>query len=573
MRVNSINAAQAYLSSVKREQTNRNLNSSNQIKYNNTFSAQNITFGALPRRFDRVLLMILDGFGLKEGGRKNPFSKVYMPFYESLIKNHDGDTLFRPIEASGTFVGLPPKLAGSSEVGHNNLGAGRMIPQDLMVIDEAIKDRSFRSVKPFLDAMQHVQDNNSTLHLMTLLSDGYVHSSTAHLFELIKMAASRGIKKEKLKVHAFLDGRDVAEGTAPLYIEKTNALLKECGFDSIASFIGMKYPMDRARAWDKTGVAYNLLVNGKAAHEAKTFEEIYERLHTFTTEKGKFLEKDMPPVKLAGFEPIKDGDSVIFTNYRNDRTRQLTDAITQSECTAPFLEGQKRLEDINFVCMTEYDPAYHLPIAFPAKVHSNTLTQTLNDQKFYPWVAAETEKQAHVTFFFDGKKHIRFSDTSYYFPASDHEQLTPKMEAGILKDLVLSWIGRPKSKAMIVNIANPDMIGHEANFEKARDMLELIDSRVLRQIINRTREEDIATIITADHGNIEDLTHGGHTNNPVPFISVLPGLERAIESGKLFLDDAADAAINRVAPSFLDALKGAKTPPVMYDSLFKMKDI
>ena len=147
------------------------------------------------------------------------------------------------------------------------------------------------------------------------------------------------------------------------------------------------------------------------------------------------------------------------------------------------------------------------------------------------------------------------------------------MEAGILKDTVLNWIKRAKSKGMIVNFANPDMIGHEANYEKARDMLELLDTRVLRQIITKAREEDIATIITADHGNIEDLTHGGHTNNPVPFISVLPGMESAIADGSLFLDNAADAAINRVAPSFLDALKGAKTPSVMYDSLFKMKEV
>ena len=532
--------------------------------------SQNITFGALPRRYDKVLLMILDGFGLKEGGRKNPFKDAYMPFFESLIKNDKGDSLFRPIEASGTFVGLPPKLAGSSEVGHNNLGAGRMIPQDLMVIDEAIKDRRFTGIKPFIDVMQHVQDNKSTLHLMTLLSDGYVHSYTSHLYELIKMAASRGI--EKLKVHAFLDGRDVPEGSAINYVKKTNEILRQHGYDEVASFIGMKYPMDRARDWSKTGVAYDLLVNGKAEHHAENFESIYERLHTFTKEEGRFLEKDMPPVILKGFEPIKDGDGVVFTNYRNDRTRQLTDAITQTECTAPFLEGQKRLEDINFVCMTEYDPSYHLPVAFPVQVHSNTLTQTLNDQKFHPWVAAETEKQAHVTFFFDGKKHIRFSDTSYFFPASDHEELTPKMEAGILKDLVLDWIDRAKSKAMVVNFANPDMIGHEANYEKARDMLELIDTRVLRRIISKAREEDIATIITADHGNIEDLTHGGHTNNPVPFISVLPGMESAIANGSLYLDDAADAAINRVAPSFLDALKGAKTPEVMYDSLFKMKN-
>ena len=542
---------------------------STNIKQKTNPKQQNIGFKAVPKQFDKELLIILDGFGVKSGGLKNPFEQARMPFYKSLINNSYGDTLFRPIEASGVYVGLPPKLAGSSEVGHNNLGAGRLIPQDLMIIDEAIKDRRFPAVKPFVDVMEHVKDKNSTLHIMTLLSDGYVHSSTKHLHELIKMASSRHVNN--LKVHAFLDGRDVPEGSAVDYVNATNEVLKHCGYSPIASFIGMKYPMDRARDWNKTKVAYDLLVNGKAEFEASDFKSVYDRLHTFGSEEGKFLEKDMPPVKLKGFIPIQSGDGIIFTNYRNDRTRQLTDALTQKACTAPFLENQKRPEDINFVCMTEYDPSYHLPVAFPAEVHSNTLTQILNDQNFKPWVAAETEKQAHVTFFFDGKKHVRFSNTSYFFPSSDHEKLLPKMEAGTIRDIVLSWIGNKKSKAMIVNFANPDMIGHDANFSKGVKTLNFLD-KILFRIVDIARENKIATLITADHGNIEDMTHGGHTNNPVPFIAVLPGFERYIEKGKVFLDTTKDAAINRVAPTFLDVLKGAKKPDIMYDSLIQMAE-
>lgn len=523
-------------------------------------------FKTVPKQFNKELLIILDGYGIKKGGAKNPFDVARMPFYKSLIHNSYGDTLFRPIEASGSFVGLPAKLAGSSEVGHNNLGAGRMIPQDLMVIDNAIKDRTFHVNKAFKDCMDHVRNNNSTLHLMTLLSDGYVHSSTEHLHELIKMASSRCIPD--LKVHAFLDGRDCLEGTAVDFVARTNKVLEDCGYEKIASFIGMKYPMDRSRNWEKTGVAYNLLVNGKADYQAEKFEDIFEKLHTFKNEPGKFLEKDMPPVILSGFKPIQDNDGVIFTNYRNDRTRQLTDAITQLECSAPFLNEQRRLQNLNFVCMTEYDPSYHLPVAFPAQVHSNTLTQVLNDQKYNPWIAAETEKQAHVTFFFDGKKHVRFSDTSYFFPSSDHQKLHPAMEASTLRDLIMSWMDNKKSKAMVVNFANPDMIGHDNNFQKGVKTLNFLD-RVLFRIVDTARENKIATIITADHGNIEDMTHGGHTSNPVPFIAVLPGFERFIQSGKVFLDDAKDAAINRVAPSFLDLLKGAEKPDVMYDSMIK----
>lgn len=533
-------------------------------------TVSNPAFKEVPRQFNKGLLVVLDGFGLKEGGKKNPFSKATMPFYKSLINNAYGDTLFRPIHASGAYVGLPQNLAGSSEVGHNNLGAGRMVPQDLMVINEAINDRTFSINKAILGAIQHVKERGSTLHLMTLLSDGYVHSATNHLHEIIRLAAHHNV--EDVRVHAFLDGRDVPEGSAPEYVKKTNDVLKQYGYDEIKSFIGMKYPMDRSRKWSHTQRAYELLVDGISDYQAKSFDEIYNKLH-FASSKDSigFLEKDMPPITLEGFKPIKDGDGIIFTNYRNDRTRQLTDAVTQKECTAPFLEGKERLKDINFVCMTEYDPSYHLPVAFPAEVYSNTLTQILNDQNFRPWVAAETEKQAHMTFFFDGKRHIRYSDTSYFFPSSDHSELTPEMEGGTLRDLILSWIKTPKSKAMMVNFANPDMLGHEAKFSKGVKTLNFID-KVLFRLVDTARENKIPTIITADHGNIEDLTHGGHTNNPVPFIAVLPGYEKFIKQGKVFLDKAKDAAISRVAPSFIDILKGAKKPDVMYDSLFKMHE-
>lgn len=521
-------------------------------------------FKAVPKHYDKVLLIILDGFGNKQGGELNPFDKSRMPFYKSLLNNTWGDTLVRNIQASGEHVGLPANLVGSSEVGHNNLGAGRLIPQDLMIIDKAIEDGSFLENKAFLDAMEHAKKNNSTLHLMTLLSDGYVHSSTKHLYELIKMAKINGVKD--LKVHAFLDGRDVEEGSSLGYLDKTNDVLNKYGYGNVVSFIGMKYPMDRSRDWAKTGKAYDLLVNGKADYAAKDFHRIWNTLH----EEEHIKEKDIPAVKLDGFKPIRDGDAVIFTNYRNDRTRQLTDAITQSSCTAPFLENQKRLKDINFVCMTEYDPSYHLPEAFPVQMHSNTLTQVLNDQKFRPFVAAETEKQAHMTFFFDGKKHIRFSDTSYFFPASDHDTLTPEMQGKTIKDLILSWMNNKNSKAMMVNFANADMIGHEQIYSKGVKTLDYLDA-TLQKIVETARKMNIATLITADHGNIEDFTHGGHTNNPVPFIAVLPHSEKYIESKKVFLDEDENAAISRVAPSFLDLLKGAKKPNIMYDSLFKMK--
>lgn len=530
-----------------------------------TPSIQLLSFKSVPKHYDKALLIILDGFGVKNDGMYNPFLMSRMPFYKSLLNNTWGDTLYRPIQASGVHVGLPKDLAGSSEVGHNNLGAGRLIPQDLMVIDKAIEDGSFTKNKVFIDAMNHAKERNSTLHLMTLLSDGYVHSSTTHLYELIKMAKANGV--QDVKVHAFLDGRDVAEGSSMYYIDKTNKVLEENGYNKIVSLIGMKYPMDRARDWGKTQKAYELLVKGQADHETPQYEKLWMKLH----EEQKILEKDFPSIKLENFKPIENGDAVIFTNYRNDRTRQITEAITQPSCTAPFLENEKPLEDVNFVCMTEYDPVFHLPEAFPVMMHSNTLTQVLNDQKCRPFVAAETEKQAHMTFFFDGKKHVRYSDTSYFFPASNHEALTPEMQGKTIRDLISLWMNNKGSKAMLVNFANADMIGHEQNFLKGIKTLDYIDS-TLQKIVEMARKRNIAVLITADHGNIEDFSHGGHTNNPVPFIAVLPKSEKFIESNKLVLDENPDAAISRVAPSFLDLIRGIKKPNVMGESLFVEKD-
>ncbi|MBR1461169.1 hypothetical protein IJ596_06010, partial [bacterium] len=316
---------------------------------------------------------------------------------------------------------------------------------------------------------------------------------------------------------------------------------------------------------------YNLLVHGKAEHEVKTFEEAYNSLHTFSIEKGKFLEKDMPPVKLADFEPIKNGDSVIFTNYRNDRTRQLTDALTQPKCEAHFLKGQERLKDLNFVCMTEYNPDFNLPVAFPVKVEDNTLPDILDKLGCETFFTTERDKQAHLTFFLRGKKEGLLSQSGYNLIPSSKGKLTERMKGGKIKDAIISWITRDDdSRACIANFPNPDIIGHEAIYDKAANTLQILDKRAIKPIVEAARDNEVATIITADHGNIEDLTHGGHTNNPVPFIAILPGLEEEISKGIVYLDDAKDAAISRVAPSFLDIL-GIKPPAEMYDSLFKMK--
>ena len=520
------------------------------IKFEKENSAQqNPSFKAV--KHDKVMMMIYDGFGIAPKLTKNnPFKDAKMPIYKGLKANINGDTIFRTIEAAGVHVGLPAGMVGSSEVGHNNLGAGRLVPQDLMMIDNALNDGSFYSNKTILEAMKNAKQTGKTIHVMGLLSDGGVHSETRHLNAIIKMAHDLGVND--IKVHAFLDGRDVKEGTGIDYVHQTNQVLAENGFSEIASIMGMTLPMDRAKNWEKTSEAFDLLTHGRNYPEVTDiYAELNRQYHNGVED------RNIMPRKTTSYKPISDGDTVIFFNYRPDRAIQITDALTQKNCVAPFLNGKRQPQNLNFVCMSQYKPEFHLPVAFAPEMHRNTLTQIMSENLYRPFICTETEKQAHLTFFFDGKRHINFDGVSSVFLASE-KKFTPPMRLGQIKEYLKLALKDNTTKFILTNFANPDMIGHNGTYEDAVKALEYVD-KVTGELLKLARKLGVAVVGTCDHGNIEDMSQGGHTNNPVPLFTVLPGTEKEIANKEIRFTNDKTMALKDVAPTVLDIV-GVKKP-------------
>lgn len=520
--------------------------------------------------YGKGMLVILDGFGVApEGQKMNPMDDANMPFYKSLVHNLYGDTLYRTIGASGMHVGLRDGVVGNSEAGHNTIGAGREVRQDLVNIDKCIEDGSFFKNPALLKAMNHAKENNSTLHVMGLLSDGYVHSDTKHLDAIIKMAKENDVKD--VRVHAFLDGRDVPEHTGILYVEKTNKKLNEAGYAPIASVVGMFYPMDRAGKFEKTEVAYDLLTGAETYKDSSANGiPIIKKFHTAGNVLGNLQyqydsgieDRNVQPIRTESFKPIDDNDSVIFFNYRPDRARQLAGALThQSACGAKFIREKRPIQNLEFVCMSQYNTNYDLPVAFKPVTHDNTLTQVLAENDFMPFLCTESEKLPHLKFFLDGKRNEHFSGANEVFLSSQKE-FTPEMRLPQIEKQILTNLEEPLTKTIITNFSNGDMIGHTGNYEYGVETLEIMD-RVLYDVITKSRQRNAPVIITADHGNIENMDHNAaHTSNPVPFIVVLPGRQHEIKNGDIRIDMDDSRGLKDVAPSFLKIV-GADIPKEM----------
>lgn len=562
----SYSTSMAY-SQINRTKTNK---VSNPSRTNNspTFTATTYYYN------NGGVYIVLDGFGKDLNpstlAKQNPFDDAKMPFYQSLINNKNGDTLYRLIEASGEYVGLPKGMVGNSEVGHNNLGAGRLVEQDLAVIDRALREGTFFSNEEFLNVMNHVKDKNSTLHITGLLSDGHVHSEIRHMEALVKMARENGVPD--VRVHAFLDGRDVPEGTALKYISEMNKVLEENGYEDIASVIGMKYPMDRDQQWDMTEVAFNLLTDGRMYGETDNLEEYINTMY-----KSGFEDKDIPPIRLASFKPISDNDGVISANYRPDRMIQITDALTQKSCQAPFIRGVSQPKNLYYVCMSQYEPKFNLPVAFKPLVHTETLTEVLARNKYYPFLTTDNTKKAHLSFFFDGKRFMLADGTNRVFVPTTYP-LKPEMSLPVTTSYLMQAMDDGFTKAFITNFANADMLGHEANYDKCVAGLEQID-KYLEKVVTKARAKGLPVLITADHGNIETLrrpdgsANGSHTNNPVPFILVLPGMQTPINKGYVRLNQDSGMALKDVTPTFLDTINVEKPSLMTGNSMLEVNKI
>lgn len=500
-----------------------------------------------------VVLMVLDGYGLNDRTEGNAIAMANTPVMDKLM----AECPFVKGAASGLAVGLPDGQMGNSEVGHMNIGAGRIIYQDLTRITKAIEDGEFFENKALLQAMENCKKNDSDLHLWGLLSDGGVHSHITHLYGLLEMAKKQGLSK--VYVHAFLDGRDTPPASGKDYVAQLQAKMDEIGVGKIASLSGRYYAMDRDNNWDRVQKAYDSLTKGegvKATDAVKAMEESYANDVT-----DEFV---LPTVITAEdgtpLSVVKDGDSVIFFNFRPDRAREMTRAF----CDDKFTGFDRDFLKTTFVCFKDYDETIpNKIIAFEKEAIANTLGEYLAKCGKKQLRLAETEKYAHVTFFFNGGVEEPNADEFRLLVNSPKDvatyDLKPEMSAPEVGMDLVEAIKSDKYDVIIINFANPDMVGHTGVIPAAVKAVEKVDELV-GKAVDAVKEVDGALFICADHGNAEKMIdyetgepHTAHTTNPVPFILVNADPSYKLREGGCLAD---------IAPTLLE-LMGLEQPKEM----------
>lgn len=499
---------------------------------------------------NRVLLCIMDGWGISKGSEKYDATKLSHPVNVPKLIKEETSTI---IHADGEFVGLPSGQMGNSEVGHLNLGAGRIVYQDLSKINNAIKDGSFFENEKFLEAIEHAKKNNSALHIYGLVSTGGVHSSLDHLLALIQLAAKQGLTK--VYVHAFLDGRDTPPASACEYLEVVENELKKFNLPPVATVIGRYYIMDRDNRWDRVEKGYNALLLGEGEHAASAVEGVKK-----SYEKGETDEFVLPTVIGGEDSRIHDNDAIIFFNYRPDRAREITKAINFADFDG--FERKKVLKNIYYCTMTSYEATFTFPVAFPKTKLTNILGDVLEANGVNQFRTAETEKYAHVTFFFNGgidepqphetRKLVASPKVATY-------DMQPEMSAPEVCENVLEAIENKDYGFILVNFANPDMVGHTGVIEAATKACKVVDECV-GKIAEKCKEYGVTMLLTADHGNAETMVdestgkpQTAHTTNEVPFVVINP--PKPIELKE-------DGALCNVAPTVLEIM-GIDTPEEM----------
>ena len=466
-----------------------------------------------------TVLMILDGYGLNESEKGNAVAEAKTPVMDQLMKEYP----FVKGNASGMAVGLPEGQMGNSEVGHLNMGAGRIVYQDLTKITKAIQDGDFFENKALLSACENVKANDSSLHLMGLVSDGGVHSHIEHIYGLLELAKRQGI--EKVYVHCFLDGRDTPPASGKEYVEQLEAKMKELGIGEVATVMGRYYAMDRDNRWDRVEKAYRALVYGEGEQAASGPAGIQASYDKDTTD--EFV---LPTVVMKDGKPtatVKEKDSIIFFNFRPDRAREITRTFCDDEFTG-FNRGER--VKTTYVCFTEYDVTIeNKEIAFVKEEITNTFGEYLAAHGLKQARIAETEKYAHVTFFFNGGVEEPNEGEDRILvksPKVATYDLKPEMSAYEVCDKLTEAIRSGKYDVIIINFANPDMVGHTGVEAAAIKAIEAVDECVGKAVA-AIKEVDGQMFICADHGNAEQLIDDetgepftAHTTNPVPFILV-----------------------------------------------------
>jgi len=500
-----------------------------------------------------VMLLVRDGWGFREETEGNAIAAAKTPVHDRLYREYPWILM----AASGREVGLPPGIMGNSEVGHLNLGAGRIVKQEQVRITGAIADGSFFENKAFLGAMDYVKQNSSALHLMGLCSDGLVHSDLNHLYALMRMAKERGI--DRVYIHCLLDGRDTPPKSALKYIAQVEEKCDEIGAGRIATIAGRYYTMDRDKRWDRVKKGYDALACGRgesASSAGEALKQAYER--------GETDEFVLPTVILEGGQPVatvRTEDALIFYNFRADRARQITRAFTFEN-----FDGWQREEFVrpHLVQMTEYEEGIPAPVAFPPHATKNNLGTVVSERGLRQLRIAETEKYAHVTFFFN-------SGVEQPFPGEDRclvpsprvatYDLQPEMSAHGVTEEALKRINSGIYDLIVLNFANPDMVGHTGVFDAAVNAVEVVDGCVGR-VTDAVLAKGGCILVTADHGNCELMVdpetgqpHTAHTTNPVHLILV----DNSLKSASL---RAEDAKLADVAPTLLHLL-GLDAPDEM----------
>ena len=490
-------------------------------------------------------LIIMDGFGIGEPGPGNAVANTPTPNLDRIFRDFPGCRL----SASGLDVGLPAGQMGNSEVGHTNMGAGRVVFQDLPHISRDIDSGEFFKNPAYLEAMSNCREWGSALHLMGLLSDGGVHSHITHLFALLKMAKEQGLSK--VYVHCFLDGRDVPPSSGKHYVEQLQAKIQQLGVGEIATVMGRYYAMDRDKRWDRVQRAYDAIACGEGPFEADAAQAVQKSYDAGVTD--EFVE----PVVCAKNARVRDNDSIIFFNFRPDRAREITRCFVDEDFTD--VERKTGFLTVDFICTTEYDATLpNVTVAYPHQKLVNTFGEYISNLGLTQLRIAETEKYAHVTFFFNG-------GVEQVFPGEDRclipspkvatYDLQPEMSAYAVTEEAVKRIESGSYDVIILNFANCDMVGHTGVYEAACKAVATVDECVNR-VVEATSKMGGVALITADHGNAERMIDGdgepftAHTTNLVPFYIV--GASVRLRDGRL-----AD-----IAPTMLD-LMGLEKPAEM----------
>ena len=506
-----------------------------------------------------TVLIILDGWGYREDPESNAIYHANTPVLDNLMANKPNML----IQTSGMAVGLPEGQMGNSEVGHVNLGAGRIVYQDFTRITKAIEDKEFPANPTLSNAVETAVENNKAIHVFGLLSPGGVHSHEEHIFAMLEMAASKGAKEVYL--HAFLDGRDTPPRSAEASLLKAQEKFAELGCGQVASVIGRYYAMDRDQRWDRVELAYNLMVSGEAEYQYSSATDAlsaaYER-----DENDEFVKASAITDRKGETIKVNDGDAMIFMNFRADRARQFSRCFTQTDFSGFVRKHQPKIS--SFVMLTEYAADINAPCAFPTVKLDNVLGEWLEKHNKTQLRISETEKYAHVTFFFSGGKEELFKGEERILipsPQVATYDLQPEMNSTLLTDKLVAAIKSGEHDFIVCNYPNGDMVGHTGDFDAAVKACEAVDTSIAR-VLTALEETGSECLITADHGNAEQMldndsgqAHTAHTCEPVPLIYVGRNAQAA-ENG----------ALSDLAPTILSLMELPQPQEMTGSNLMKL---